>query len=289
LGLVFFLVSPISAVCNGDPDGFVAISPEAEVCDDGNDTETDDGCTDCLVDEYWECTDSTVNPSVCTPICGDEFVFYPLEECDDGDGFGGDGCAADCTIEDGYTCSGEPSLCGTCGDGILQGEEECDNPEDDTCSSDCTIEVSLSLCDEDDTSALCEYIADDFHQDVTTSVRALKCVNTFVILSYQGNDLSSFTMVTRIDSTGTDACYDAVCSEAIKNAPDDGLKCSHNGSKKRAIDQVSLFIALAVPRPPPEPGSEPSYYPDSSDPSSSGFTIIVGLSSVVVVLLTYFF
>ncbi len=60
----------------------------AEKCDDGDDTNSDDGCTECKIDEYWECPGN-----VCAPICGDDhLVWYPPgdpleyvnEECDDG-------------------------------------------------------------------------------------------------------------------------------------------------------------------------------------------------------------
>lgn len=71
---------------------------------------------------------STPNPTstpVPTPGCGDGMQ-GPNEECDDGNGVNGDGCDHECRLE-------------SCGNGRLEGDEECDPPDErGFCRSDCT-------------------------------------------------------------------------------------------------------------------------------------------------------
>ena len=61
--------------------------------------------------------------------CGDG-ILDPGEACDDG--YISDGCAADCTINPGFDCTS--GACETiCGDGLVVGTEECDDPSDLAC------------------------------------------------------------------------------------------------------------------------------------------------------------
>jgi cysteine-rich repeat protein len=108
-----------------------------EACDDGN-IEKGDGCSDvCMVEAGFRCV---VPGRRCTPICGDRMI-VGTEDCDDGNSASGDGCSElcltedcwDCTsgacflrppVVDGGSCHGLPG--GFCGDGLLQGAEECD-------------------------------------------------------------------------------------------------------------------------------------------------------------------
>ncbi len=72
------------------------------------------------------------------------------EQCDDGNTLGGDGCSPVCLTEAGWACDSEPSLCAevpviesTCGDGRVQGTEECDDfnlQPGDGCDLGCRIE-----------------------------------------------------------------------------------------------------------------------------------------------------
>jgi len=116
---------------------------DVEGCDDAN-TAPGDGCSaTCTVEDGWDCTGEG-----CETICGDGNIIAGEETCDD-DGtyaFGtelicdyGETCqfchSETCTIENGAT-SGE------CGDGDINGDEECDNGANDgsygTCNPDCT-------------------------------------------------------------------------------------------------------------------------------------------------------
>ncbi|MDG2304973.1 MAG: DUF4215 domain-containing protein [Candidatus Binatia bacterium] len=130
-----------------------------EVCDDGNSVE-DDGCTN-------QC-----EPSPLGPFCGDGNVDAG-EACDDGNLIEDDGCSNNCfppisppapTCGDGAvqpavgeTCEvgmvlapvdgGVPARtcrddCSYCGDGLLDGTEECDDGNDaqgDGCSNECVV------------------------------------------------------------------------------------------------------------------------------------------------------
>ena len=83
-------------------------------------------------------------PSNCTPICGDNYVF-PIEDCDDGNILDGDGCSSSCIVESGYTCqTGKVgSVCSAiCGDSLILGSENCDDGNTvsfDGCSSSCQM------------------------------------------------------------------------------------------------------------------------------------------------------
>ncbi len=93
------------------------VQDSSEACDDGNIT-SGDGCSALCQSE--------------APGCGNGIVESALgEECDDGNTSSGDGCSTDCLSE-------------FCGDGELQGNEECDDGDDnsdthaDACRIDCT-------------------------------------------------------------------------------------------------------------------------------------------------------
>jgi cysteine-rich repeat protein len=69
--------------------------------------------------------------------CGNG-VLDPEETCDPGAAGPQDGCAPDCSTVAGWRCEGEPSVCEPiCGDGLLVGDEECENgdPGDATCEN----------------------------------------------------------------------------------------------------------------------------------------------------------
>jgi large repetitive protein len=109
-----------------------------ETCDDGN-TDKGDGCSDaCQVEIGFHCV---VPGRRCTSLCGDGRM-AGTETCDDGNQASGDGCSEfclteacwDCTsgvcryrgpVVDGGSCHGLPVA--GCGDGRLQGAEECDD------------------------------------------------------------------------------------------------------------------------------------------------------------------
>ncbi len=111
-----------------------------ETCDDGN-TIDGDGCSStCTVEPFYTCDGCPQGPSTCIPFpCGNG-VIGSGEECDDANHVDGDGCSSACTIEPGWTCSGQPSECAFCGDGIVEGDEQCDlgpaSPESGNCPAD---------------------------------------------------------------------------------------------------------------------------------------------------------
>ncbi len=87
---------------------------EGELCDDGN-NDTSDSCP------------SGPNGSCRPASCGDGFVWLGHEQCDDGNRLDGDSCDSDCSLPG-------------CGNGVVEGDEECDEGGVDTknCDSDCT-------------------------------------------------------------------------------------------------------------------------------------------------------
>ena len=150
----------LSLVCgNGVVQG-------AEECDDGsnNSDSQPDACrTDCrlsycrdgVIDSDEECDDGSNNSDLipdrcrtdCTNAgCGDGLIdFMSGDYCDDGNTTDGDGCSSDCVVETGFSCYGQPSFCSSCGDGNLDGFEECDqgaansDTEPNACRRFCTL------------------------------------------------------------------------------------------------------------------------------------------------------
>ncbi len=121
----------------------------SETCDVGGDVTDAPGCVDCVVQEGWVCK-YPGSPCTEAPRCGDG-ILQPLrgELCDDGNIANNDGCPDNCLrIDVGWECldgPGEPCtrIVTICGDGLLEGEEECDDSNDDDsdgCSSDCEVE-----------------------------------------------------------------------------------------------------------------------------------------------------
>ena len=112
-------------------DGILSFS---ETCEDHN-TNPGDGCSsDCkTIEPGYRCS---VPGMRCTPICGDGAIRGP-ETCDDGNLEGGDGCSDICLTEPGWDCGSGICLrlppldggqaIGYCGDGTIEGAEECDN------------------------------------------------------------------------------------------------------------------------------------------------------------------
>lgn len=115
-----------------------------ETCDDGN-TTAGDGCSAaCKTEAGYTC-----KPGSCAkaPYCGDGIVQTSSgEKCDQGQYKSSPGCSADCLSMDGTcTCTpGQACVCQkpTCGDGIVQVGEQCDdkNSSYPGCNATCQLE-----------------------------------------------------------------------------------------------------------------------------------------------------
>ncbi len=144
---------PLPVVC-----GDLVVGP-GEECDDGN-INPGDGCSDvCKVEPGFRCA---VPGRRCAPICGDRMI-VGMETCDDGNSVSGDGCSEFCLTEDCWDCSSgvclprPPVVDGGnchglpgawCGDGKLQGAEECDEgaQNSDLAYGGCSTHCHYLLC-----------------------------------------------------------------------------------------------------------------------------------------------
>ncbi len=101
---LFHIVSGAGAQCgNGTKEG-------SETCDDGN-TANGDGCSaTCALESGYTC--NTATPNVCTrnAACGNG-TKEGSETCDDGNTANADGCSSVCARESEFRCTGEPSVC----------------------------------------------------------------------------------------------------------------------------------------------------------------------------------
>ena len=135
-----FVIAPLAvAGCTVDPICFGADCPGAGTPDGfvGQDLGVPDGPRRDLGDMRVE------------PVCGDGLVDDD-EACDDCNTVGGDGCAADCSaVEANYACLNRAGDCTAeacfliveCGNGILEGDEACDDRNTtggDGCAADCS-------------------------------------------------------------------------------------------------------------------------------------------------------
>jgi fibro-slime domain-containing protein len=107
-----------------------------EGCDDGN-TTAGDGCSGtCQIEPGWSCA----RGAACRAVCGDG-IKTDTEQCDDHNTTAGDGCSATCTVEspaategNGWVCpaAGQPCVRTSCGNGMPEGSEQCDDGNNDT-------------------------------------------------------------------------------------------------------------------------------------------------------------
>jgi fibro-slime domain-containing protein len=112
----------------------------SEKCDDGN-ANAGDGCNACLVEDGWTCPSAGGR---CIATCGDGKVIAGREQCDLGaDNGRSKGCSAACTIDPGWVCPANVCHQTVCGDGMKEGDEQCDDQNlvpFDGCSPSCTVE-----------------------------------------------------------------------------------------------------------------------------------------------------
>ncbi|MEM1414180.1 MAG: DUF4215 domain-containing protein [Myxococcota bacterium] len=141
LGSLGLLVAFLAGGCDVDPICFGAGCPDAG---GGADGFVGPDMSDLGVDFGGDAG----GPDMREPVCGDGRV-EGTEACDDCNTVGGDGCAADCSaVEANHVCLDPLGACPTeacfliveCGNGILEGDEACDDRNTvggDGCAADC--------------------------------------------------------------------------------------------------------------------------------------------------------
>ena len=134
----------------GDCGNEIVEAPET--CDDGN-TDAMDGCSSSCKTETGYACPTPGEECVLLAVCGDGNL-GPGEECDDANAKGKDGCSSECIVENGWECSTAGSRCvaSGCGDGVIAGNEQCEDDDEDPtsrdgCSDVCRLEPGF-FCSE---------------------------------------------------------------------------------------------------------------------------------------------
>ncbi len=135
----------------------LACEPDPGVCEEGESKPADDGCNTCsCLDGAWSCTKLSCEPSECEE--GEQMMMDNCNQCACFEGkwacdlkycaetetdSGGTGETEGDTGGDTEGNSGDP---GVCGDGIVQGAEQCDDGnlvDDDACPNDCAVPENM--------------------------------------------------------------------------------------------------------------------------------------------------
>ncbi len=209
-----------------------------EECDDGNAVD-DDACNN-------ECFDN---------FCGDGAVNNG-EECDDGNEINEDDCRNDCTarfcgdgiVDTGETCEmpGDPAGaqglpcrddCTVCGDGIVNGLEDCDDGDADdgnTCSNACTINICtpdpivMLLSGDGPTTIIWNSAGDPFWYDMVSGfLSGLKSTGDILLSSCFSNNIQTpMTTDPRPAPVSGEAYYYLIRPQALCGAGDYGYNSS---------------------------------------------------------------
>lgn len=153
------------------------------------------GCSDCTIDDGFNCTTPSFAISTCVAICGDGKVLGD-ETCDDGNMDSLDGCSNACAVEVGYNCSKSHSngtsicellpnfdcidgQCSQCGNGVLELPEECDDDMQssgmsgggiDGCNDTCAVDELFECTNEVGELSVCQHVSVDFDKTDDTTL-----------------------------------------------------------------------------------------------------------------------
>lgn len=120
------------------------VQEAGEACDDSNSIAGDGCAPDCTIEPGFVCSPSL---GCRLPVCGNR-ILEGTEACDDGNTDASDGCSTTCTVEAGWECAGHYCFAKLCGDGIVAGNEECEDDDTtptsgDGCSASCKLEAGF--------------------------------------------------------------------------------------------------------------------------------------------------
>jgi cysteine-rich repeat protein len=212
------------------------VTDPGETCDDGN-TVSGDGCaSNCLIEE-----------------CGDGVLTPDTEECDDGNTVGDDGCDATCNLE--------------CGNGTLEGAEECDTSgESATCDDDCTNvvcgdgnlnESAGEECDDTNTTSGDGCSATCLLETAELDPKEQGCANALngnfsKVVKAQDKDNASCVKTTAKSGGDVTACVGAdlagkvAKAQAKTTATEAGKKCTGDGDCTGTDDFACKAGATAI-------------------------------------------
>ncbi|MEA1926059.1 MAG: SdrD B-like domain-containing protein [Patescibacteria group bacterium] len=193
------------------------LESQYEECDEGS--LNGQKCTPTYGQSCTYCTEICEEETIMGSVCGDG-ILNSGEECDDGNNINGDGCSANCekpeTCDDqctlsigcdgGYSCyqdhcrndaclSEVDCICPSCGDGVLDPSEECDdgnNISGDGCSADCMIEEEEEEEEEEEKGdcdgSIGNYVWNDINGDGVQDANEQGLAKVDMKLTWAGSD-----------------------------------------------------------------------------------------------------
>ncbi|MBL7685467.1 MAG: hypothetical protein JNK65_05470 [Deltaproteobacteria bacterium] len=204
-------------------------------------------------------------------------------------------------------CSSDCKAISVCGNGVLEGDEDCDGdkfaqanlPDNKTCNSACIVQTPFpppgAVCGngvtEKEKGELCDYSSPDFKASDATSYCTHDCKNLISKQSIK-TTISSFCQKELGDSVCNDAAN--MCKETVLSCVDNKINIEKSSDvqqslsvcqsvfsgslKQQALDKCPAVTPADTPDPkqnPVEEKKEPAVSPSSTSPSNTSQTASV--------------